>query len=243
MQDTMSAEQLMQANGQPVYSSDGDKIGKVEEVYVDDETNRPEWLGLGTGLLGTKRALVPVQGLQPRDDGFSVPYSKDQVQDTPDIDDDHVTQETEARLYAHYGLEYGESRSESGLPEGTRGRSTVDESDVVRSEEELSVGKRDVETGRARMRKWVETEPVEMDVELKRETARVTREPIDEPVSGSEIGEQEIEVPLHGEEAVVGKQTVAKERISVDKDVETEHKKVADEVRKEHVDVEEGESR
>ena len=244
MQDTTTAEQLMQAHGQPVYSSDGEKIGKIEEVYVDDDTGRPEWLGLGTGLLGTKRVLVPVQGLAPQQDGFSVPYAKDQVQETPDIDDDHVSQETESRLYAHYGLEYGESRSETGLPEGrSQGRSSVDESDVVRSEEELSVGKRDVETGRARLRKWVETEPVEMDVELRRETARVTREPIDEPVSGAEIGDQEIDVPLHGEEAVVGKQTVAKERISVDKDVETERKKVSDEVRKERVDIEEGESR
>lgn len=244
MQDTMSTERLMQAQGQTVYSSDGEKIGNVEEVFVDDETGRPEWIGIGTGLLGTKRVLVPVAGLDESDDGLTVPYAKDHVKDTPDIDDDRISQETESRLYAHYGLEYSERRSDTGLPEGgARGGSSVDETDVVRSEEELQVGKRDVETGRARLRKHVETEPVDLDVDLKRETAHVTREPIDQPVSGAEIGEQEVEVPLHGEEAVVQKQTVAKERVSVDKDVETEHQQVSDDVRKERVDVDEGGSR
>lgn len=239
MQETHSSEQLTGARGQTVYASDGGKIGSVEEIFVDHETGRPEWIGLGTGMFGTKRVLVPVAGLEPSDDGFRVPYSKDQVTSTPDIDDEEISQETEARLYSHYGLEYSESYSDTGLPEGgAASRATVGEADVVRSEEELEVGKRDVETGRARLRKWVETEPVEMDVELHQETARVSREPIEQPVSGAEIGDEEVEVELRGEEPMVQKQAVAKERIALEKDVETERKTVADEVRKERVDVE-----
>ena len=114
---------------------------------------------------------------------------------------------------------------------------------MTRHEEELAVGKQQVETGRARLKKWVETEPVEMDVELRQETARVTREPIDEPVDGAELGEQEVEVPLRGEQPVVGKRTVAKERVGIEKDVATERRTVEDEVRKEHVDVEGGNAR
>jgi uncharacterized protein (TIGR02271 family) len=76
-----------------------------------------------------------------------------------------------------------------------------------------------------------------MDVDLKRETARVTREPIDEPASGHSFSEEEVEVPLRSEEAVVQKQAVAKERIGVEKDVETEQRTISDEVRKERVDV------
>ncbi len=109
---------------------------------------------------------------------------------------------------------------------------------VTRHEEELRVGTRDVETGRARLRKWVETEPEEVDVALRRETARVTREPVDQPVSGGEIGDEEIDVPLRGEEAVVEKQTVAKERVGLERDVETERETVGGEVRKEQIDVE-----
>ena len=247
---TFSVERLVELRGSNVYSSDGDKIGSVEEVYVDEQTNQPEWIGLGTGLLGTKRVLVPVEGADLRGDDIYVPYSKDQVKGAPDVDADEVSQETEQALYSHYGLGYSESRSDTGLPEGgagvtdrdyvdtTREATTAREGDVVRHEEELRVGKREAEVGRARLRKWVETEPVSTDVTLERERARVTREPIDQPVSGAEIGEEEVEVGLREEQAVVEKETVAKERIGLDKDVETQRETVGDEVRKERIDVE-----
>ena len=239
---TITMDELMDARGAEIYSSDGEKIGSVEEIFVDEETNQPEWIGLGTGFFGTKRTLVPVQGAERRGDGFTVPYSKGQVKDAPDIDSDEISQETEAQLYSHYGLAYSERRSDTGLPEGTAGAptggTTTGEADVVRTEEELRVGKRETEAGRARLRKWVETEPVETDVELRRETARVTREPIDRPVSGAEIGEQEVDVTLRSEEPVVQKETVAKERIGLEKDVETDVETITDEVRKERVDVE-----
>jgi uncharacterized protein (TIGR02271 family) len=240
MPGTMTMDALMAARGMPVYSTDGEKIGSVEEVFVDQQTNEPEWIGLGTGFFGTKRALVPVKGADLREDALYVPYAKDEVKDTPDVDSEEISQETEAELYAHYGLEYSEQRSGTGLPEGTsRGqRGTTGEDELVRAEEELKVGTRETEAGRARLRKWVETEPVEADVDVRRETARVTREQVDQPVSGAELGEQEIEVPLRQEEPVVQKQTVAKERIGLEKDVESERETVADEVKKERVDVE-----
>jgi uncharacterized protein (TIGR02271 family) len=240
MPDTMTVDRLVEMRGTPVYSSDGEKIGGVEEIFVDQETGQPEWIGLGTGFLGTKRVLVPVVGAQIAEDRVTVPYDKKQVKKTPDIDGDEISQETEAKLYAHYGLEYSESRSETGLPEGGRKPSMgpEDEASITRSEEELKVGKRDVEAGRVRLHKWVETEPVEADVELRREAVRVQRESIDQPVSGGEIGEDEIEVPVHAEEAVVQKETVAKEKIGLEKEVETETQTVTDEVRKERVEVE-----
>ena len=240
MQNTMSVESLESARGETVYGADGDKIGSIEELFVDEQTGKPEWVGVGTGMLGTKRVLVPVVGMERSDDGFRVPYSKDQVKNTPDIDGDEISQETEAQLYSHYGLDYSEDRSDTGLPEGgaPTGRASVGEADMTRSEEELSVGKRETTRGRARVHKWVDSEPVEMDVELKQETARVSREPIDQPVSGAQIGEQEVDVELRGEEAMVQKEAVAKERISVDKDVTTEHERVSDEVRKEQVEIE-----
>ncbi|HEV3408524.1 MAG TPA: YsnF/AvaK domain-containing protein, partial [Gaiellaceae bacterium] len=175
-----------------------------------------------------------------------------------------IDESTERSLYTHYGLSYSERRSGSTLPEGgpgmtgerpgtmgtgdeadVRGRSDVQgetdvqgEGAVTRHEEELRVGTQDVEAGRARVRKWVETEPEQVDVALRRETARVTREPVDRPAGDVEIGEEEIDVPLRGEEAVVEKETVAKERVGLEKDVETQRETVGGEVRKEQIDVE-----
>jgi stress response protein YsnF len=212
-----------------VYDDAGDRIGSVEEIFYDTQMNEPAWVGIGTGFLGTKRVLVPVEGARVEDDGVYVPYPKDKVKDSPDIDSDEIDRETENELYAYYGLTGGGSATEA-----------TGESDasMTRSEEELRVGKRATETGRARLRKWVETEPVSEDVELRQERATVTRERIDQPVSGAEIGEQEVDVTLRGEEPVVDKQTVAKERIGVTKDVDVEEETVTGEVRKERVEVE-----
>ena len=242
-QQEMSRVRLDEMRGAPVYDAVGDKIGKVEEIFYDQQTHVPEWVGIGTGFFGTKRVLVPVKGTQVTEDGLLVAYPKDQVKDSPDIDSDEISQEREAELSAFYGLEYSEQRSDTGLPEGGAARSRregggAEDQGLTRSEEELEVGKRDVEAGSVRLRKWVETEPVALDVDLKHEVARVTREQIDQPVGEHEFTEEEVEVPLHAEKAVVQKQAVAKERVGLEKDVETDTQTIEDEVRKERVEVE-----
>ena len=216
-------------------------------------------MGSRRELGGTKRVLVPVAGAELRDGGIYVPYSKEQVKQTPEIDSDEVGQETERGLYAHYGLEYTERRSETGLPEGNQGgigsQDAVDTGlpagapdspgdttegppVLTRSEEELRVGKRETEAGRLRLHKWVETEQVEVPVEVRREKARVTREPVDASVSADEIGEESVDVTLSEEEPVVQKETVAKERIGVETEVELERTTVEGDLRKERVEVE-----
>src|SRR5918992_1036941 len=258
MEGTLTMDRLAEMRGTPVYSSDGDKIGSVEELFLDEDTRQAEWIGLGTGFFGTKRVLVPVAGVDVRDDAVYVPYAKDHVKGTPDLDGDAISQETESRLYAHYGLPYSERRSETGLPErsdanadpegiadtglqpGTPdspGDTTEGTPTVTRSEEELRVGKRETEAGGLRLHKWVETEQVEVPGDLRREKARVTREPVDGSVSDQEIGAEQIEVTLREEKPVVEKETVAKERIRVDKEVEMGKETVRDELRKERVDV------
>jgi uncharacterized protein (TIGR02271 family) len=233
MQNEMTLERLQEMNGQPVMDSAGQQIGKVEEIFVDDQSGQPEWVGIGTGFLGTKRVLVPVQGASMSDGGLTVGYDTEKVKGSPDIDGDHISEQTEQELYAYYGL--------GGAPQPQPLGQSNEGGTVTRHEEELAVGTQSVETGHARLRKWVESEPVEMNVELQRETARITREQIDQPASGdAEFSEEEIDVPLHAEQPVVAKQTVAKERIGIETDVETEQATVTDEVRKEHVDLEPG---
>ena len=241
----VTMETIAAARGVDVYSSDGEKIGSVEDIFHDYETRQPEWIGIGSGILSSKRVLVPVEGAELRSDGLFVPYGKDQVKSAPDIKGDEISEETERNLYEHYGLAYSERRSGTTMAEGPPGTmGAEDEADVqqegkvTRHEEELRVGKRDVGTGQARLRKWVETEPVAEDVELRRETARVTREPVEQPVGDAQIGDEEVEIPLRGEEAVVEKETVAKERVGLEKEVTTDRETVGGDVRKERVEIE-----
>ena len=114
---------------------------------------------------------------------------------------------------------------------------------MTRSEEELRVGTRSRDAGRVRLRKYVETEPVSETVITRRETAHVEREPITDAnvgraMEGPDISEEEHEMQLTAEEAVVEKQAVPKERVRLEKDVVEEEETVTDELRKERIEAE-----
>ncbi|MCC6382874.1 MAG: PRC and DUF2382 domain-containing protein [Dehalococcoidia bacterium] len=231
--DTRATE-LFDLKGRTVYDAEGEKIGKVEDFYCGDG-GTPEWVGIGTGIFGTKHVVVPIDGYTTRGDGISVPYPKSLVKDGPDVDEDELTDEREAELYEHYGLRQAGYRAATPMI-GSDHRESDDS--LVRREQEMRVGKRGVEAGRVRLRKWVETKPVSEDVVLREERLRVEREPIDEPAGNSALGEGEVEMVLTREEPVVEKRTVAKERVTLYKDVEERTEHVSGEVAEEHVEVE-----
>ena len=110
--------------GKPLYSADGERLGDVDAVLVDTQTRNPEWFAIGTGL-GRERLLVPVEGSEARLDGIFVSYGAEQVRATPKLEGDEISQETERRLYSHYGLRYSERRSGTGLPDRPKERGTT----------------------------------------------------------------------------------------------------------------------
>jgi uncharacterized protein (TIGR02271 family) len=240
-------------HGKTVMGSDGQKIGKVTDVYFDEATDRAEWITVSTGLFGMRSTFIPVAGAEPQgEDELRVPYDKDRVKDAPTVEDDQeLTQREEEELYSYYGVPYGEERSPTGLPQGAGRRApegrdvsgpTTDEA-MTRSEEELRVGTARREAGRARLRKYVVTEQVTRTVPVQREEVRVEREPItdenvDAAMRGPEISEEEHEVVLHEEEPVVEKRAVPKERVRMTKDAVTDEETVSEEVRKERIEEE-----
>ena len=249
MSPTQSA--VAKWRGRDAVDSDGDKIGSIDEIYLDAETGKPEWLAVKTGLFGSKVSFVPIAEARDTGGEVQVPYDKQQVKDAPNAEaDGELSQEEEASLYGHYGLDYSEARSESGLPRGkgrepvgrdTSGPTTDDA--MTRSEEELRVGKAQRERGRARLRKYVVTEQVQQTVPVQREEVRVEREPItdanrDRATAGPDISEEEHEVVLHEEEVVTEKRAVPKERVRLDKETVTDEQTVSEQVRKEQIDTE-----
>src|SRR5215207_9687052 len=266
---TIQKDRILQFRGQDLYDRDNDKIGSIEEIYLDAETNEPEWALVHTGLFGTKRTFVPLRDAQERDGSLSVPFEKSTVKDAPGIEaNGQLSQREEAALYRHYGLEYSEARSDTGLAEGTTGRDFADrdrdfdredapgtvgrdtsgpttDDAMTRSEEELRVGTAEREAGRARLRKYVVTEDVQQTVPVKREEVRVEREPITDAnvgkaTDGPAISEEEHEVVLHEEEVVADKRAVPKERVRLDKDVEVDDKTVNETVAREEIEVDAG---
>jgi uncharacterized protein (TIGR02271 family) len=255
---TLQKDRILQMRGEDLYGAEGEKLGSIQEIYLDTETDEPEWALVTTGLFGSKSTFVPLRDATESDGTLTVPFDKATVKDAPKMDPDgQLSQSEEAELYRYYGLNYTESRSGSGLPEGgTQGRADRDvdvdvertgtatgDDAMTRSEEELRVGTTARETGRARLKKYVVTEDVQQTVPVRREDVRVEREPVteenaDEAMSGPEISEAEHEVTLKQEEPVVEKRTVPKERVRLEKDVETEEQQVSEQVRKEQLEVE-----
>jgi uncharacterized protein (TIGR02271 family) len=255
----LNNDDILRWRGRELADSAGAKIGRIEEIYLDAETDAPEWALVHTGLFGTKQTFVPLRGASATDDALQVPYDKAKVKDAPKLDaNGQLSQTEESALYRYYGLDYSEERSDTGLPEGeaaTHGTSrggvgndvSGEETDhaMTRSEEELRVGKAEREVGRARLRKYVVTENVEQTIPVKREEVRIEREPISDAnagdaVDGPAISEEEHEVVLHEEEVVVDKKAVPKERVRLDKDVEVEERTVTEEVRSEQVELIDG---
>jgi uncharacterized protein (TIGR02271 family) len=234
---------------QDLVDSNHNKIGKINQVYVDRQTGEPKFVAVKTGLLGSNVSLVPIEESQAGDDHVAVPYSKDQVKDAPDIDADaELSEAEEQRLYEHYGLRYEpyEGPDHGSLTgydrHATRGRGRATDDAMTRSEEELRVGTTSRESGRARLRKYVVTEQVEKTVPVKREKVRVEREPVtdanvDRALDGPEISEDEHEVVLHAEEPVVETRAVPKERVRMKTDTVTDEETVGGKVRKERIDV------
>lgn len=89
------------------YGSDGDKIGKVEQVFLDDNTEEVTFVTVNTGLFGTKESFVPVDGAQQDGDRFVLPYTKDVVKDAPNVDaDQHLSPAEEEEIYRYYKMNY-----------------------------------------------------------------------------------------------------------------------------------------
>lgn len=91
--------------GGDIHDPEGDKIGEVADVYYDEETKQPEWLSVGVGWFGKIR-LIPATRVEKTGQGLRVPYSKDQVKDSPEVDGEIVSQAEEQRLASYYGLDY-----------------------------------------------------------------------------------------------------------------------------------------
>jgi uncharacterized protein (TIGR02271 family) len=238
-----------------VIDRNGEKIGQIDELYLDHHSDKPEWASVHTGLLGTKRSLVPLAGATPKGEDVQLSVSKEQVKSAPSLEPDReLSEREEIELFQYYGMHYPDERSviaeDTARPATTRSErrglsgATTDDA-MTRSEEELHVGTASRERGRVRLRKYVVTEEVQQTVPVRREEVRVEREPItdaniDRATDGPAISEAEHEVVLHEEQVVTEKRTVPKERVRLDKDVITEEQQVSDKVRKERIDIDTG---
>jgi hypothetical protein len=162
--------------GRVVLDRSGERIGMLDEFFLDSETDLPAWGAVTSGLFGRRRSFVPLSEAEPAGEAeLRVPFDKDHVLAAPQADPDvELSPEEEEALHRHYGL------ADTTGEEAERGGG------VVRSEEEVDVHPEARPRERVRLKKYVVTEHVTKTVPVRREKLAVEREPV-----GDEPGEQD----------------------------------------------------
>jgi uncharacterized protein (TIGR02271 family) len=223
--------------GATVLDNDGDKIGSVGQVYIDPATGSAAWLTVKTGLFGTGESFVPATDASYEGDDVRVGHPKAFVKDAPRVEADAELDpnDTDA-LYDYYGV---------GSTAGTTGQETTPtatDDAMTRSEEHLQVGTERVETGRARLHKYVVTEQETVTVPVSHDEVRIVSEPITDgnvgdALDGPAIAEDDHEVVLTGDRVVAETEAVPVERVRLDTTTVTEQQTVSADVRKERIEL------
>jgi hypothetical protein len=124
MLETYGLEELRTLAGHEVVDAEGRAIGYIDLVFRDEETGRPEWLGIWDGLPdGKPRTLAPIQGAEVIDEAVRLPWDADTIRSAPSyeqhgdvvIGDDEtieISPDTERAAYDQYGLRPGGRRAE-----------------------------------------------------------------------------------------------------------------------------------
>jgi sporulation protein YlmC with PRC-barrel domain len=103
-------------HGKLLVDVDGQKIGKLEDVYVDVETDVPQFATVKEGFIGRHLTFVPLGGIKVGPDELQVAVTKEQVQSAPNLEQhgEELSQADESALYHHFELNYTPPSIESG---------------------------------------------------------------------------------------------------------------------------------
>jgi uncharacterized protein (TIGR02271 family) len=261
MGDYEIAEGYPDIRGWNVTERGGKKVGRVHELLVDTAQMRVRYVDVAldrelAGAGGDRHVLIPAGSVtvdQRRDDLVLEGIAASQLGSLSPYTHSGVTREYEATLLRGLGLGapagsadtdfYGAKHfDEQRLFAGRKRQPTArreEEAAVTRAEEELAVGKRQVQAGEVGVRKTVETERVREQVPVTREEVEIERRPLQAgaDLRGVDIREDEIRVPVMAEEVVAEKRLVPKEQVIIRKRAVTQQQAVEADVRKERVEV------
>jgi uncharacterized protein (TIGR02271 family) len=202
--------------GYEVYDHSGSKIGKVDDLFVD-ESDQPEYIGVKMGFLGTSSTLIPWEAVSSTDDEgrtISVATDKDTAKSGPTFNDDReITPEFEQQIYSYYGLQ-SSSGSESS---GSYGSYYSDDTDAGTVGPGMSMG--DTETG-----------------EFREHAA--TDEGVNQSQGDDLADEDELRVQRTEEELAAGTRERDAGSVSVRKRVRTDREQIEVPTRREEVTVE-----
>ena len=250
------------ADGQPnikgwdVKDGTGNKVGKVKELLFDTSSQKVRYIVTKLSEGDDKKVLVPIgiAQLDENDDDVLLPgVTSAQLQSLPEYDKDSFTSDTEHTIRNVFAGVGGAAVAGAAVggdndefynhnhfnDEALYGRRAGKQSETIPViQEELQVGKREVETGGMRLRSRIVETAVQEDVNLREEKVVVERTAVDRPASSTDIKEESIELIEKAEVPVVSKEARVVEEVSLDKEVTESEKTISETLRSTEVDVE-----
>jgi hypothetical protein len=80
-----------------------EKVGRIGQIYLDDETSEPTWVTVKTGLFGTSESFVPLNQARIEGNDIIVDYDEETIKNAPRIDaDSDLTPREELALFRYY---------------------------------------------------------------------------------------------------------------------------------------------
>src|SRR5437764_3927572 len=237
---TETQRNLTQYVDHEVVDQSGNKIGKLQCLWQDGQ-GEPVYLGVQTGWLFGKTHVVPAERVDVNQSSQTIrlPYTEQKIKDAPCYDSSaEIDSATEREIRNYYNLS-----SQQTSPPQAQTQTSVrakEGATVQLHEEQVKVGKREVEAGGVRLRKIVRTETVNQPVELRREEIVVERVPGQQQPcqpGDKDFQQQDIFIPLRREEPVVQKESHVREEVRVSKKTQTERQNISEQVRKEDVEI------
>lgn len=253
--------------GWDVKDENGKKIGEVDELIFDVQTRKVRYIVLDLDDndfdLDDRDVLVPIgiAQLHDKDDDVILPgITADQLRSLPEYDEDNLTPEIENKVRAAFAGLGGTALTGAALTSGTGSEADDDfynhdhfnEDNLYRNrksgtdeaatipviEEELQVGKREVEKGGIRLRTRIVENEAQEKINLREEKVHVERTPVDRPAAATDLKEEQIEVTETAEVPVVSKEARVIEEVSLNKEVTEKQETIEGTVRSTEVDVE-----
>src|SRR5256714_1732495 len=223
--------------GHDVVDRNGNNVGTLECLW-SDHTGQPAFLGVKTGWFMGKTHVVPAQRAEVNEVArvIRLPYEEDRIKQAPSYEANmELSEGIEREVSSYYNIPW--ERTPAIQTAGTG----QEQARVQLTQEELKVGKRQVEYGGVRLRKIIRTETVNQPVELQREEIAIERVPAGQAKPGSKsFNQEEIYIPLRREEPVVQKESRVTEEVRATKRKQTEKQTVSEQLRKEDVQIDRG---
>jgi uncharacterized protein (TIGR02271 family) len=212
--------------GWTVVLGNDEKVGKVDDLLIEPRAGKVRYLDVDVdknalGLDKSRHVLVPIARAQ-------LDTSEEEVLVNG------IDRASLLNLPDYTGVEQTRGYDERFRSEP--GRDTASKR-MTRSAEELRIGKRTEKQGEVRVGKHVETERVRQNVPLTREEVHIERRPVERAVgSSAEFRNDEVVIPVMGEEPVIGKRQIVKEEVVISKEPVTREETVEADVRHEEFD-------